>query len=118
MSSLWGCPLDEVELYNIWSEPELLHNSGLDASAGDARLLENGWHHGPLFCCALRTLQLVHPLTLLRLHDARVRARPLQAQQQAAAGIGFELPLRASRRHTDLAARAEVEGLASMGGHC
>ena len=118
LSGMWGCPHDEVEAYNVWAEADLLHNSSLSYTAGDARLLENGWHHGPLFCCPLRTLQLVRPLTLLRLHDARVRARPLQAQQQAAAGIGFGMPLRASRRNTDVAARAEFEALASMGGHC
>lgn len=120
LSAAWGCPADDVAAYNLWSEAELLRNSSLHHSAGDARLLENGWHHGPLFCCPLRTLLLVRPLTVLRLHDARVRARPLQAQQQAAAGLGLSGQQRQVRRHTDAdtAARAEFEGLASMGRGC
>ena len=118
LSTAWGCPADDVAAYNVWSDADLLHNSSLHHSAGDVRLLENGWHHGPLFCCPLRTLQFVRPLTLMRLQLAQVRSRPLQAQQQAAAGVGFGSHQRPARRHTDAAARAAYEGLVGVGGAC
>lgn len=118
LGHVWGCPADEVEAYNVWSEPELLRMSDLPPAAGDARLLENGWYNGPLFCCPQRTLLLVRPLTQLRLLDARYRARPLQAQQLAAAGIAVGHHPAPVRRYGDVAARAEYEAVQSMGGHC
>lgn len=118
LGHVWVCPADEVEAYNVWSEPELLRNSVLPPAAGDARLLEIGWRNGPLFCCPQRTLQLVRPLTQLRLVDARYRARPLQLQQLAAAGIAVAHQPAPARRSSDVAGRAEYQGPASMGGHC
>ena len=118
LGQAWGCPADEVDFYNLWSEGELLAHSVLPATAGDVRLLENGWSHGPLFCCPQRTQMLVRPLTQLRLADARYRSRPLQAQQLAAAGIAagdFAAP---ARRHYDVAARAAYQAMQDMGGHC
>ena len=118
LAQVWGCPPDDLEAYNVWSEAELLRNSVLPAAAGDARLLENGWSNGPLFCCAQRTLQLVRPLTQLRLADARHRARPYLAQRLAAAGIAVAPQPAPARRHSDVSARAEYEAVQSMGGHC
>lgn len=75
LATVWGCSAAEVDYYNLWSEGELLRNSNLPASAGDARLLENGWYDGPLFCDMERTVMLVQPQTLRRL----VRAQGLAA---------------------------------------
>lgn len=118
LGQAWGCQADEVAVYNVWSEPELLRMSDLPPAAGDARLLENGWYNGPLFCCPQRTLLLVRPLTQLRLLDARYRARPLQAQQLAAAGIAVGHHPAPARRYGDVAARAEYQAVQSIGGHC
>lgn len=75
LSTAWGCPTTDIDFYNLWSEGELLRNSCLPASAGDARLLQNGWSGGPLFCDMARTVMLVRPHTLARL----VRAQGLAA---------------------------------------
>lgn len=112
----WGCDAADVEFYNLWTEAELQAQSLCDPSAGDARLLENGYVHGPLFCRRLHTLMLVRPLTLARLQRAREVAARVQAAHMTANGVACTVapPQRPCR--VDM--RPEFEALSEMGGFC
>jgi hypothetical protein len=85
LSLAWGCDPADVEFYNLHSEQDLMgpaNCSGHDL--GDAALLVSGWYHGPLFIRPDRTLMLVRPRTLARLHEARALAAPLARKQRLA----------------------------------
>lgn len=103
LAAAWGCGPAEIDFYNLWSEGELLRASHMPPTAGDARLLENGWSHGPLFCDVERTVMLVRPETLRRL----VRAQGLAADLAITHACGG-LPrhLAAGRRASDKSAAA------------
>lgn len=77
----WGCETSLIDHYNLWSEADLRSHSTCDAAAGEAWLLQNGHHLGPLFCANSRTLMLVRPLTLVRLMKARDQANHLAMAQ-------------------------------------
>lgn len=112
----WGCEPADVEFYNCWTEAELLANSTCPASAGDARLLENGHYHGPLFCRRLNTLMLVRPLTLSRLQHAREVAARVQAAHLTAQGVACVAT--PPQRPVAVAARPEFEAMSELGGFC
>lgn len=112
LAAAWSCPTSEIDFYNLWSEGELLRASHLPASAGDARLLENGWSYGPLFCDIERTVMLVRPHTLRRLVRAQGRAADLQ--MTAALSSPHRLPV-AGRRAGDRNASAPTH-LSAVGG--
>jgi hypothetical protein len=115
----WGCEPSDIEFYNLNSEAELVAASGSVAAAGDARLLEIGWSHGPLFARMDRTMMLARPLTQMRLLRARQAAVPLQALQRArsvqAAG-GY--PAGSAQRQRDLHNALEATSTTEMGGLC
>lgn len=92
LAALWECRPSDVEVYNASSEDELIHGGSFgDFSAmGDVALLVTGWSHGPLFCRADRTMMLVSPHTLARLHAARMDARPFFLQQRGNAQAADE----------------------------
>lgn len=77
----WNCETSLIDHYNLWSEADLRSHSTCDAAAGEAWLLQNGHHLGPLFCANSRTLMLVRPLTLVRLMKARDKANHLAMAQ-------------------------------------
>lgn len=112
----WGCEPADVEFYNCWSEAELLAISTCQPSAGDARLLEIGHYHGPLFCRRLQTLMLVRPLTLIRLQHAREVAARVQAAHLTANGVACVAT--PPQRLTRVDMRPEFEALSEMGGFC
>lgn len=103
LSAAWGCATTDIDFYNLWSEGELLRNSGLPHLAGDARLLQNGWFHGPLFCDVARTVLLVRPPTMQRLVRAQGMAADL-AITHATGHWGRHLP--GGRRASDRAVSA------------
>lgn len=92
LAALWECRPSDIEAYNVASEDELIHGGSFgDFSVmGDVALLVTGWSHGPLFCRADRTLMLVSPPTLARLHAARMDARPFFLQQRGNAQAADE----------------------------
>lgn len=112
LAATWGCQAAEVDFYNLWGEGELLRNSHMPPTAGDARLLENGWHHGPLFCDVERTLMLVRPNTLRRLVLAQGKAMDLRMTRALA---GAPLQPFVGRRAGDRNASASTP-LPSVGG--
>ena len=102
LATLWHCSAADVEFYNLASQAQLLGPGGHGtAEMGDAALLVTGWFHGPLFARADRTLLLVSPLVLGRLHRARQLALPWARHQREAALLAAGTP-----RHT-AAARAQ-----------
>lgn len=80
----WGCTAPEVDFYNLHSEAELLRD-GADEAPGEAALWLSGNYHGPLFHNPQRTLAVVRPTTLARLHSAWQATAPLRALQHQAA---------------------------------
>lgn len=127
----WGCRPADVEFYNLQGEAELLRDGGLSVGGlvgvdpaaatahqlGDWALLVTGWYHGPLFCRADRTLMLVRPLTLARLHQARRYAVPWHANQRAAAAQATGMARsEATARAVLIRERAETFGNTDMGG--
>lgn len=112
----WGCEPADVEFYNCWTEAELLAQSTCPDNAGDARLLENGHYHGPLFCRRLHTLMLVRPITLARLQHAREVAARVQAAQLTAQGVPCVATPPQKLCRVDM--RPEFEALSEMGGFC
>lgn len=79
----WGCSATDVDYYNLYSEDELMAERGEEVP-GDAALWTNGWHHGPTFQAADRTLMFVRPLTATRLLQARAATQPLRRLQRLA----------------------------------
>lgn len=127
----WGCRPADVEYYNLETEAQLLRDGGLSVGGlagtepappsagqlGDWALLVTGWYHGPLFCRADRTLMLVRPLTLARLHQARRYAVPWHANQRAAAAQATGMHRsEATARATLIRERSEVFSDTGMGG--
>lgn len=92
LAACWECRPTDVETINVASEDELIHGGSFGdfAAMGDVALLVTGWFHGPLFCRADRTLMLVRPPTLARLHAARMDARPYFMQQRGQAQAADE----------------------------
>ena len=81
LADIWRVPMDSVDAYNCYSEPELLgtHPFG-PPSTGDARLLETGsGGEDPIhYAKPENTLMLVRPATLARLVAAQQLAARLQ----------------------------------------
>lgn len=116
LAFMWGCHVSDVEMVNMTSELELIHGGSFGdfEAMGDVALLVTGWHHGPLFCRAERTLMLVSPPVLARLHAARVAARPWFLQQRTAAQAADDLMrAQATRRHGEM--RERLEGAHATG---
>lgn len=83
LSIAWGVSVDQIEIYNIWSEYELIDQACAAADTGDARLFENGYSDGPLYCDPGRTLFLVRPAMLERLLLAQAAASLLACASAA-----------------------------------
>lgn len=120
LPTLWRCHRTDVEFYNLSTEADLLGSQGPGpAEMGEAALLVCGWFHGPLICRADRTLALVSPRTLARLHRARRLALPWAQRQREAAllAAGCSRGAAAARAHAERE-RAEAAGSADMGATC
>lgn len=113
---MWACHVSDVELINMSSEDELIHGGSFGdfEAMGDVALLVTGWSHGPLFARAERTLALVSPPTLARLHAARLAARPyFQLQRTNAQAADERARLQSNRRHGEM--RERMEGAHATG---
>ena len=79
MCLLWDTRPEDLHIYNIWSEAELLTTAAFsDADAGDLRLLETGWFRGPLHAAPERTLILTSPVTARRLQALQQQVQQVQ----------------------------------------
>ena len=83
LSIAWGVSTDQIEVHNIWSEYELIDQSSAAVDTGDARLFENGYSDGPLYCDPGRTLLMVRPVMLERLLLAQAAASLLACASAA-----------------------------------
>jgi hypothetical protein len=116
----WGCRPQDIDFYNLASEPELHAGCGFGdfRDMGDAALLCNGWSHGPLFCRADRTLMLVSPPMLARLQAARRLAHPMHLQQRLQAQAAADLAAREApsrmQRMRERAEGAHATGFGSL----
>lgn len=116
LSFMWGCHVGDVELISMSSEIELIHGGSFGdfEAMDDVALLVTGWNHGPLFARADRTLMLVSPPALKRLHAARLAARPYFMQQRAnAQHADAQVRAQATRRHGEM--RERMEGAHATG---
>lgn len=116
----WQCGTDQIEIYNLQHEGELLRQSLCGDDAGDARLLETGWHHGPLFPRRARTLVLGTAQLIERIEAGWAKSHIMRAKQQVQA-LASERGSNALRGHEVRRAAAPNERSASgaaMGLHC
>lgn len=116
LALLWHCEPADIEFYNLTSEADLIGRDGFGPpEIGDACLLATGWFHGPLFCRPERTLALVSPRTLDRLHRARQLALPWARRQREgamlAAGVSRGEAAARAQAVRDMAAADQRAGL-------
>lgn len=79
MCLLWDTRPEDLQIYDICSEAELLTTAAFSGpEAGDLRLLETGWFQGPLHAAPERTLILTSPITARRLQGLQQRAQQVQ----------------------------------------
>lgn len=114
LARTWDCATQEIEHYNLFSEPELRAGLAAGVDIGDAALLCNGWSHGPLFARADRTLMLVTPPTLARLQAARRIAQALHLEQRMREQVANDIA-RAEAAARVLRQRERAEGAHATG---
>lgn len=70
---VWHVGVQDLDVYNVRSERELVEDAILSPDAGDLRLFETGAYKGrPTFADPARTLMLVRPSTQTRLASAQI----------------------------------------------
>jgi hypothetical protein len=87
LHAAWAVDVEtDLDAYNLCSESELLNEWALgEAETGDMRLFETGSSYGlPMYADPARTLMMVTPATLARLHAAQQRTLPERERQHAA----------------------------------
>lgn len=73
LAHVWQVTTTDLDVYNVWSERELLDQAITSSAAGDLRLFETGAYQGhPMFADPSRTLFLVRPPTQMRLAAAQI----------------------------------------------
>lgn len=109
LALLWGCETPDIEFYNLMSEADLFGAGGAGTpEMGDAALLCNGWYHGPLFVRPDRTLMLVRPRTLARLHQAQRPAATWARRQREAVLLANGIDRAEASRRSQLVAEAQA----------
>lgn len=73
VAAVWDVDTQDLDIYNVYSERELIAQAIAGADAGDLRLFEVGAYQGlPIYADPSRTLMLVRPSTQMRLTAAQI----------------------------------------------
>lgn len=73
VAHVWHLGVQDLDVYNVRSERELVDEAVSGAHAGDLRLFETGCYRSrPTFADPSRTLMLVRPSTQMRLAAAQI----------------------------------------------
>lgn len=73
VAAVWDVDAQDLDVYNVYSERELVAQAITGDDAGDLRLFEVGAYQGlPIYADPSRTLMLVRPATQIRLTAAQI----------------------------------------------
>ena len=73
VAAVWDVDKRDLDIYNVYSERELIAQAIAGTNAGDLRLFEVGAYQGlPIYADPSRTLMLVRPPTQMRLTAAQI----------------------------------------------